>query len=73
MADEERAQILAFPQARVRPPGVTSARQLGISPLVRQLGLAPRRLSGHWCSRCQGIWHGLLLEAECPACGNRQG
>ncbi len=26
-----------------------------------------------WCSQCQGIWYGYLLEVDCPACGNRHG
>jgi hypothetical protein len=46
---------------------------LGITPLARQLGLTPEQTNGHWCSRCQGIWFGYTLEAECPVCGNRRG
>lgn len=46
---------------------------LGITPLARQLGLKPEQTNGHWCSRCQGIWFGYTLEAECPVCGNRRG
>jgi hypothetical protein len=46
---------------------------LGITPLAKQLGLAPEQTNGHWCSRCQGIWFGYTLEAECPVCGNRHG
>jgi len=48
-------------------------RELGVTPLARRLGLADDQLGGHWCSRCQGIWYGCLLEVECPCCGNRRG
>jgi hypothetical protein len=73
MADDEVKVILPFPQARVRPARTVPALDLGCSRLARRLDLAPLRLSGHWCSRCQGIWRGLLLETECPSCGNRRG
>ncbi len=46
---------------------------LGITPLAKQLGLTSEQMNGHWCSRCQGIWFGYTLEAECPVCGNRHG
>ncbi|MEK7854696.1 MAG: hypothetical protein AAB288_01295 [Acidobacteriota bacterium] len=46
---------------------------LGVTPLVKQLALTPEQTNGHWCSRCQGIWFGYTLEAECPVCGNRRG
>ncbi len=46
---------------------------LGTTPLAKQLGLSPEQTNGHWCSRCQGIWFGYTLEAECPVCGNRRG
>ena len=48
-------------------------RDLGITPLAKQLGLKPEQTNGHWCSRCRGIWFGYTLEAECPVCGNRHG
>jgi len=48
-------------------------RDLGITPLAMQLGLAPEQTNGHWCSRCQGIWFGYTLEVQCPVCGNRKG
>jgi hypothetical protein len=54
-------------------PGGRPALDLGFSALARQLGMDPTRLSGHWCSRCRGIWQGLLLEVECPRCGSRKG
>lgn len=48
-------------------------RDLGVTPLARQLGLNLEQTNGHWCSRCEGIWFGYTLECECPACGNRKG
>ncbi|MEZ5934074.1 MAG: hypothetical protein R3F54_19485 [Alphaproteobacteria bacterium] len=74
MSDQEdEASVVRFPQSRVKPKRTVKARDLGVSALATQLGMDPSRLSGHWCSRCHGIWQGLLLEAECPVCGNRQG
>lgn len=65
---EEFVQTLQSPKA---PLG--GYRELGITALARQLSLPEDKLGGHWCSRCQGIWYGCLLEVECPACGNRIG
>lgn len=48
-------------------------KDLGVSPLVRQLDLQAEQTFGKWCSRCQGIWFGMCLEAQCPVCGNRKG
>jgi len=48
-------------------------RDLGTTPFAKRLGLLPEQTNGHWCSRCQGIWFGYTLEAECPVCGNRHG
>jgi hypothetical protein len=48
-------------------------RELGSTALARHLDLPDHQLSGHWCSRCQGIWYGCMLEVECPCCGNRRG
>ena len=48
-------------------------RELGTTPLARQLSLPDEQLNGHWCSRCQGLWYGCMLEVECPCCGNRHG
>ena len=57
------------------PPSHTPGgfRELGITELARQLGLKEWQLNGHWCRRCQGIWYGYTLEAQCPRCGNRHG
>jgi hypothetical protein len=48
-------------------------RELGTTALALRLGLPEDQHSGHWCSRCEGIWYGTALEVECPACGNRRG
>ena len=48
-------------------------RELGTTALARQLSLAEDQLSGHWCSRCAGIWYGCALEVQCPVCGSRRG
>lgn len=52
---------------------VPRIKEIGVTPLARQLGLSEEQTNGHWCSRCQGIWYGYTLETECPACGNRRG
>lgn len=54
----------------------TPFRELGYSPMARHLAAGARvgvGFHGHWCSYCQGIWFGYLLEAECPVCGRRSG
>ncbi|HVY99804.1 MAG TPA: hypothetical protein VHA35_09895 [Dongiaceae bacterium] len=71
--DDLPGQVVRFPQSRVRPPGGESYTDLGLGKMARNLGMAREQLSGHWCSRCQGIWFGYLLEVECPVCGNRNG
>lgn len=64
----------AFPYSRTQPPGTPGGfKDLGHTLLSRQLGLTDEQTNGHWCSRCQGIWFGYTLEAECPVCGNRNG
>jgi hypothetical protein len=63
-----------FAQSRTSPPATRGGfKDLGITPLAKQLGLTEEQTNGHWCSRCQGIWFGYTLEAECPVCGNRDG
>jgi hypothetical protein len=69
MSDEER-----FPHSRVSPPRTPGGfKDLGCTPLARQLGLTDEQMNGHWCSRCGGIWFGYTLETQCPVCGNRHG
>jgi hypothetical protein len=73
-APEAAAEVVGFPQARVRPPGGSAPfRDLGSSKLAATLGSLKEQASGHWCSSCKGIWFGTLLETECPVCGNRNG
>jgi hypothetical protein len=66
--DYRRGRRVACLAAPAAPPA-----ELGSTPLAKQLGLHDWQLNGHWCSRCQGIWYGYTLEAECPRCGNRRG
>jgi hypothetical protein len=76
MADEDeesaKAEIVRFPQSRVRPAG-TLFLDLGPSTLAKRFGEPREQKTGHWCSRCRGIWYGYLLEVTCPVCGSRQG
>jgi len=72
--EESHDKAAAFVRALVSPSRpLAGHRELGITALARRLGLRDDQLGGHWCSRCQGIWYGCMLEVECPACGNRQG
>jgi len=72
--DGANARRYRFPVSRTSPPATPGGfRNLGVTPLATQLGLAPEQTNGHWCSRCQGIWFGYTLEAQCPVCGNRKG
>lgn len=74
MTDKELGQVVPFPQSRVRPAEpFAQARFLGYGAFAEQLGAPRRQTTGHWCSRCQGIWFGYLLEVACPKCGNRHG
>lgn len=67
-------RVVPFPQSLTSPPRTPGGfRDLGKTPLAKQLGLTTDQLSGHWCSRCEGIWFGYTLEAQCPNCGNRHG
>ena len=73
-SDDSEAEIIRFPQSRVLPAGSkVPFKELGLSALSRTLGLPERQATGHWCSRCHGIWYGYLLEVTCPVCGNRHG
>jgi len=71
----EPAHILKFPASRTTPPGRSSGgfTHLGIGAMARHLGMRESQMTGHWCSRCHGIWFGYAFEVECPRCGNRQG
>ena len=71
---DEPGRVVRFPQSRVSGSSKNRrARDLGLTPLSRQIESSGRSAKGHWCSRCQGIWWSYFLEAECPVCGNRHG
>lgn len=55
------------------PPSGRTFKDLGLSALAKRLPRVPNTLYGKWCSRCRGIWFGLVGECECPKCGNRHG
>lgn len=68
--DDELDKLLRGPP---RPSPSSDFRDLGLSALAKKLKREPNSLYGKWCSRCQGIWFGLIGECECPVCGNRHG
>ncbi|SMF30881.1 hypothetical protein SAMN06265365_13730 [Tistlia consotensis] len=71
---DDPPRVIRFPQSRV--PGRSRSRpvkELGVTPLARQIDPTDRGLRGHWCSRCWGVWYGRAGEVECPVCGNRHG
>jgi len=72
--DDPEGKIVRFPQSRAG--GSAAARPyrvLGTSQFTARFGAPDRQATGHWCSRCEGIWFGYPLEVTCPACGNRHG
>lgn len=72
--DGDSSKLLRFPQSRVRPAGADQeTKLLGTGKLARHLGMTKGQMTGHWCSRCSGIWYGYAFEVECPVCGNRHG
>ncbi|PNG27797.1 hypothetical protein [Methylocella silvestris] len=68
------ASVLRFPQSRTSPSGAGKPTKfLGLGAMAKILGVPEQQATGHWCSRCRGVWYGYLLEVTCPACGNRHG
>lgn len=68
------APVLRFPLSRTTPAGSAGGfKDLGTGAVARHLGMTKGQMTGHWCSRCHGIWFGYALEVECPQCGNRHG
>ena len=66
--------VVRFPQSRVPGSGRNRpVKDLGLTRLARLIDPSGRGASGHWCSRCQGVWYGCISETECPVCGNRHG
>ena len=71
---EATNQVVRFPWSRVCPAGGNQpVRELGYGNLSELIGIPREQTTGHWCSRCQGIWYGYLLEVACSQCGNRHG
>ena len=71
---DEADRVIPFPQSRVAGRSKSRpAKDLGLTPLSRQVESSGRNAKGHWCSRCRGIWWSYFLESECPVCGNRHG
>ena len=67
-------EVVRFPLSRVRLAGAGKPfNELGESEFSARLGSPRRQATGHWCSRCRGVWYGYLLEVACPVCGNRHG
>jgi hypothetical protein len=77
MADDDPdkpAAVLKFPHSRTPPKSSPGGFvDLGIGAMARHLGMRRQSMTGHWCSRCRGVWFGYALEVECPRCGNRHG
>ena len=77
MSEERKdsdASIVRFPHSRTTPSSTLGGfKDLGMTPLARQLDLSADQTNGHWCNRCQGLWFGYTLEVQCPMCGNRSG
>jgi len=72
--EEVPSKIIYFPQTRVSPRHtVDGYKELGMGKMAKAFGAVKEQQSGHWCSKCKGIWFGYLLEVECPKCKNRQG
>lgn len=66
--------VLRFPYSRTPPKSSPGGfTDLGTGALARHLGMRQSGMTGHWCSRCRGVWFGYALEVECPRCGNRHG
>ena len=73
-SDGGAERILRFPLSRARPPATAGGFvDLGAGAMARRLGMRESQMTGHWCSRCRGIWFGYALEVECARCGNRHG
>lgn len=72
-SDKDAAHVLKFPASRTNPPGSGGFTNIGTGAMARALGMREGQMTGHWCSRCRGIWFGYAFEVECPCCGNRHG
>ena len=73
-AVREASRVLKFPASRTTPPSSSGGfTDLGVGAMARALNMRDSQMTGHWCSRCHGIWFGYAFEVECPRCGNRHG
>lgn len=73
-ASKEEAHVVKFPASRISPPHTPDGfTNIGIGKMALYLNMRESQMTGHWCSRCRGIWFGYAFEVECPACGNRHG
>ncbi len=72
-SDERDASVVAFPFSRVKPVQSTAQPDEIFGAFAETFGMPREQTTGHWCSRCQMIWYGYLLEVTCPVCGNRHG
>jgi len=70
---KDPAEIVPFPFSRVKPNRSLDVEGVAYGTLARQIGIPVEQTTGHWCSYCQKIWFGYLLEVACPTCGSRQG
>ncbi len=70
----EPRPVLRFPHSRTPPRSTPGGfTDLGTGAMARHLRMREAGMTGHWCSRCRGVWFGYALEVECPRCGNRHG
>lgn len=69
------AQLLNFPFSRLSPAqgSFDPAAPPIMGAMAVKLGEPIEQTTGHWCSRCNKLWFGYLLEVACPLCGNRHG
>ncbi|MHB8886115.1 MAG: hypothetical protein ACYC5H_13765 [Methylovirgula sp.] len=73
-AAQEASRVLKFPASRTTTPSSSGGfTDLGVGAMGRALNMRDSQMTGHWCSRCHGIWFGYAFEVECPRCGNRHG
>lgn len=73
MGEDDEKRVIPMPFSRRYPTSGAVTKDLGLTPLSRQIEATGRGAKGHWCSHCRGIWYSYFLEAECPVCGNRHG
>ncbi|MGL4395645.1 MAG: hypothetical protein ACRCS9_03810 [Hyphomicrobium sp.] len=67
-------RVVRFPYSKVAPAQSSTPNQPELyGDLAARIGMPQEQTTGHWCSRCNRIWYGYLLEVACPQCGNRHG